>query len=496
MLGLSIATALALALADRASASAADRPPPTVESAECGFWVPPDERATCLYLVVPERRDDEAQATPIRVFAAILHSTADRPAPDPVIYLSGGPGDGNFIDDVGEYWWETSAPFRRQRDFIVLDQRGIGRSWPSLDCPEMEATAARFAGTPVIREDARRRDIEAMLACRDRLLAEGIDLAGYTSPEIARDVVDLATALRLPSVNLLATSFGTRVALIALRDAPERFRSAVLDGPFPPDASDYADRPRLTERVFRQLFEDCAADAACGRAFPDLEGQLQALVERLDAEPVVLGGEGMGARRPVHVDGGTVIEALFNAFYDAFAVPEMPAAIARAARGDFGLLRQWAGSPFAGDPYVAEGMAYALKCRELVPFADPVAFTAAVRAHQPYGALAERLLEWHLCPYWNARPIDPYERRPTVSDVPTLLLTGTYDPVTPPEWAYQAAGGLRRSVVLELRGASHAVLGSEPCTVELVEAFLADPEAGDLGRFCTGRTQPPRFFTR
>lgn len=495
-LGLSLGLAMAMSADTAARADLPVSQAPTVEPAVCSFWIPPGERASCFYLAVPERRDIDPPLRTIRIFVAIFHSRADRAMPDPVIYLSGGPGDANFVDDLGEYWWEMSAPFRDRRDFIVLDQRGIGRSWPSLDCPEMEATPGRYAGTPVTRQEAQRRDIDAALACRSRLEADGIDFTGYTSPEIARDVIALIHELGAPSANLLGTSFGTRVALIAMREAPDLFRGAVLDGPYPPDAADYADRPRLTARVFQQLFEDCAADPGCARAYPDLEGNLVDLVQRLNAEPIVLGGEGMSARRPIHLDGSTVLEALFNAFYDAFALPEIPSAIARAARGDYSLLRQWAGSPFAGDPFMSEGMAYSLKCRELMPFADPDAFAASSRENMPYGALAERLLEWHLCPYWNVRPIDPYERRPAVVDVPTLLLTGTYDPATPPEWAYQAARSLRRSAVLELRGASHAVLGSEPCTVDLVSAFFDDPQRIDLGRYCGDRTQPPRFFAR
>lgn len=464
---------------------------PRFEPTRCGFWVPPQERASCGFLVVPERRDGRRGRT-LRLFVAIFHSRSSHPADDPIIYLNGGPGDAAFADDSAERWWEETAPFRRRRDFIVFDQRGVGRSEPSLACREMVELAERPLHPPPSHPEALALDFEAGLACRDRLRAEGIDLTAYTTRESAADVADLATALGVRAYNLIGISYGTRLALAVMRHHPRRVRSVVLDSVYPPGVDDFADRPRLAARVFRLLFADCAADPDCAAAFPRLETRFLDLVRRADRSPLLVAGPA-GDGEPQPVDGVTIIDTLYAGFYDRRTISNVPSIIAAAAQGDPVRLGEMVGSRFLGDPFTAEGMTFSVECSETLPFNDWQMLQAQIATYAPYGAGAPYAVEWALCPNWGARPVAETERRPVVSDIPTLLLAGSYDPVTPPEWAYRAAATLSRGTVLEIRDAGHALLTSVPCTESAAVAFLDDPEE-DVAALCPWKDEPPHFL--
>ncbi len=461
-----------------------------LESARCGFWVPPRERATCHYLVVPEWHE-RARSRSIRVFVAIFHARTAQPAADPIIFLNGGPGDGNFVDDSAEAWWEDSAPFREHRDFIVVDQRGVGRSQPLLDCPELDRNADANHGRRI--DEVRQADLAAALACRDRLVAAGVDLSAYTTRQSAADVDSLASALGVPRYNLMALSYGTRLALAVMRRAPTRVRSVVLDSVYPPGVYDYADRPWLTARVFRRLFQDCAAQPACSSRSPDLGPQFEALVARLAATPDVFTQAAGYRRPPITIDGMALIESLSNAFFHANMIAELPIAITQAIQGNYRRIEPWLGDPGYSDMINAEGMALSIECSENLPFNSPAGLAERVNAFAPYGLTAPLALEWLVCPHWGAEAVPLSDHEPVISDIPTLLLTGSYDPVTPPEWAHAAAAALSRSTVLEFAAGSHALLLTEPCAESASIAFINDP-GSDVTGFCPDRSRPPEFI--
>ena len=84
--------------------------------------------------------------------------------------------------------------------------------------------------------------VDALAACADELRAVA-DLDAYHTAAIAADVEDLRRALGYEELNLWGTSYGTWVALAAMRDHPEGIRSVILDAPLPPEADIYVDAP-------------------------------------------------------------------------------------------------------------------------------------------------------------------------------------------------------------------------------------------------------------
>ncbi|MCA8907447.1 MAG: alpha/beta fold hydrolase [Rhodospirillaceae bacterium] len=477
-------TALSIVLLVIVAATGPAGAQPLLEPAECSFFVPEGEQATCYVL--------HTAADPIApsLFLAILHSTAATPEPDPVLWLNGGPGQPAFDDDAAESWWDETAGFRRLRDVIVYDARGAGRSRPSLDCDDIPAVppAPGFAADPLQLEAQR------LLACRDRILAQGIDLSNYRLPDHAADAVRIVRALGLNRVNLVGVSYGTRVAMQVLRAAPELVRTAVLDGVYPPEVNGLVEAPAVRAGVFELLFDDCRIDWRCRAAFGDLAEHFDAMVERLVAGTASITRWSLEGAADMPLTPGDVIDAMIVMAGDPTLLPRLPLAIRHGGTGDMHEIAPFVARAAGSGGLLSEGVALSTECSSDWAYADFTTYARQVAAHVPYSSGHGVAIAWEVCPDWPVAAVPQDLREPVFSAVPVLMLTGSYDPVTPPAWAYAAARGFANVQVIEVARASHGLLGRFPCATTAAAAFVEMPEiaAADV---CRDRTRPPRFLT-
>jgi Predicted hydrolases or acyltransferases (alpha/beta hydrolase superfamily) len=258
---------------------------PEFEWAECLFEIPEGRNVECGYLTVPEDRSQSDGST-IRLYVAIFRSPNENPAPDPVIYLAGGPG-GNALEGIAYSFNDNFAPFLADRDVIVFDQRGTGYSEPSLAAPELINLTYETLDQDLTPKEYNELSLEALSDCHDRLVAEGINLGAYNSAENAADLNDLRIALGYEEWNLFGVSYGTRLALTAMRDYPEGIRSVILDSSCPLEVDLYYEGPTNANRAFRVFFDECASDLACSEAYPDLESVFYGVVDQLNSSPVI-----------------------------------------------------------------------------------------------------------------------------------------------------------------------------------------------------------------
>jgi pimeloyl-ACP methyl ester carboxylesterase len=440
----------------------------------------------CGYLLVPEARSD-ADSPLLELAVAIIPSLNTDPALDPIIYLSGGPGDSALLelDD----WLET--PFRETRDIILFDQRGTGFSLPSLNCPEVEELGDDDDETA------------AITACRDRLRDEGVNLAAYNSAASAADVADLRVALGYDAVNLLGISYGTRLALTTMRDYPEGIRSVILDSVYPPEVDAYTEQAANAAHAIQVLLQGCAADPACETAYPDLEPAFYDLVDQLNETPVelLLEDPESGETEEFYLDGDTLVSSLVEWLYDTATIPELPFVLDAAIAEDYeplstlladnGVIGEWRRQE--GDIFDGEGAYNSVECHEEIPFNDLDAAIAAGADYPPQLAaplLAEVESLFETCDIWQAGTAAAIETAPVQSAIPTLLLVGEYDPVTPPQWGRQAATHLTNSFFFEVRGAGHSLIDAGPCPLGIAVAFIADPTAPPDARCLEALTGP------
>ena len=327
---------LSLAWPLTASAQAAV---PRFGAAPCPFEVPPN--VACGYLVVPENRS-QPDSRAIRLAVAIIKSHAEHPAPDPMVYLEGGPGGSAFrwLSD----WFDV--PFLDKRDFIVLEQRGTFFSEPALDCPEIDEAFYQNLALVENRAAEDARLVGAAKQCRDRLVNSGINLAGYNSAASAADLADLRQALGYTEWNLYAISYGTRLALTTLRDHPEGIRSVILDSTYPPQAGGYTEVIPGAAQSFKRLFESCAAAPRCRAAYPNLETTLYELVERTNANPIHATVPHPLTGEPMHLllSGDDLMAGFFVSLYDAGTIPYLPFVISQLHQGNSNILAPLFGS--------------------------------------------------------------------------------------------------------------------------------------------------------
>ena len=178
-------------------------------SSECQFQIPQGQTAECGHLVVPEDRTNSDGPT-ITLPFAVFKSRSDNPAPDPIVYLAGGPGE-KALESVPLIFDHFFTPFLADRDVIVFDQRGAGFSDPALDCPEYQKMALDTLDQDLSVEEEASLSTEAISDCHDRLLADGANLAAYTTAENAADLSDLRQVLGYEEWNLYGGSYGTKL---------------------------------------------------------------------------------------------------------------------------------------------------------------------------------------------------------------------------------------------------------------------------------------------
>jgi pimeloyl-ACP methyl ester carboxylesterase len=408
----------------------------------------------------------------IRLPVEIFRSRSSAPAPDPLLFMAGGPGGST----VARRRSGKGLPFLDDRDYILLEQRGARFAQPALECPAVNALTAEVAAGR-LRGGARRAALlEAAAACRVELVAAGADLDAYTSDATADDIEDLRRALRLERWNLYGLSYSTRLMLTVLRKHPEGVRSVVLDSVLPPDVSfDDVSAFNLL-RSLHAVFDGCAVDPACGAAYPDLHRHFADLVARADRGPLPLPVDPEDAGgKPVEVRGALVADAFYGALHDPEKISLIPRIVADAAAGRYDEL-----TPLVrdnqGPSSMSWGLRYSVWCAEEFPFHSPERMAAQVSPERGLGGIDENTVFPELCRMWNVAPADQAENTPVSSDVPALVFAGELDPDTPPAWGRRLLATMPNARVVEMRGRSHAA-AFNACAAAIVTAFLRDPGA-------------------
>ena len=441
-------------------------------------------RATeCHRLEVPADWSDPDGAT-ISLPIAVLPASSGRPEPDPIVIPAGGPG----YDGLGSASYWRDSPLAMDRDIVLYDQRGTGRADPTLECPESDAALVSVLQRDAPFEEERQAVVDALRACRARLEGEGVDLDDYDTEASVRDLDAIRQALGYESWNLLGISYGARLSLAAMRSTPAHLRSVILDSVYDVAAGGFGASTRNAERAFQQLADGCAADPGCARAHGDVGATITAVRDRYNAIPITVDvdlDDGKGPQTFV-ITGDDAMGGLFNALYDADLIPLLPSILDGLAAGDTGVVPELLRRGVRFSSGQADAMQMSVDCAD----------NAGLEGEPAGGVLPEpgrtRLLVTNaLCSEWPVEPTSPTFNQAVSSSLPTLVLAGLYDPVTPPAGSEAVAGRLTNATFGLWPNQGHAVTG-EPCATTIELAFLAAPTAPvDLG--CLASIRGPAF---
>ena len=446
---------------------------PTFDPVECPMPIPDGVAVLCGEYKVPENRSSP-NGRMIRMSFAMLKSLNPNPLPDPVVFVSsGGPG-GSSLDALASY---VNSAYLQERDFIFVEQRGNKYAEPALECPEVQMAMFANFSTLDPRDVEIAREVDAARQCRDRLLAQGIDLTAYNSAESAADLEDLRQLLGYEKWNLVGASYSARLVLTTMRLYPEGIRSVVLDSVYNPSVNAYEQRVPILARALDTLFTNCAADVECGTAYPDLENHFYEVVERMNEEPV-----NVTVSHPIteemvtlKLTGDELILGVFNALYQRNTIRFLPFIIEEMVRGNMDVIQPVAQEGFKNIFSRSQGMYYSAECREEFPFNNPAKQMEIARQHPALANFMPSISEPAICAMWGAGIADPVESQPVVSDIPALVLAGEYDPVTSPEFTRAAADNLSKSYFYRLPHFGHAVQDQSNCANQLAAWFMRNP---------------------
>ena len=435
--------------------------------------------AVCGYLSVLEDRS-KPEGRRIRILVTRLPAVSATPKPDPIVYLSGGPGGaGSF-----EVAFMARHGLNAEREVIFVDQRGTHQARPLLACPEYEQHIFNAISLPFAADSTAAIGAAAVKACRGRLTATGADIAAYNSTENAADIAELRKALGIESWNVYGVSYGSKLALIVLRDHPRGIRSVVLDSVSPPRNNIVETWWSAPASSFKAIFAACATQRTCAAAYPTLEADFTATVNRLDTTPAITQlTEPSGSPVTINIDGFTFVYTLIMAS-ERGDVADIPKMMADMARGDAASVAA-AYLAYRGPPELiglgGMALAFTVFCAEHANLTTDAAMLAKAKSVLP--GFPERVLRvqpkqgrlFTECPFWNVAKAGPAVGAPTVSSVPVLILEGSFDAATAPEWVELITPDLKNSQVVRFPFTGHSVLGKSQCAPAIMTAFLDNP---------------------
>jgi pimeloyl-ACP methyl ester carboxylesterase len=428
------------------------------------------ELARCGTMLVPERRDrPDGRMLELRVM--ILPARGARVEPDPLVFFNGGPGLSTMAY-AGYASWALDT-LRHTRDLLLVDMRGTGNIAP-LAC-DLYRDGNRLA--PYLEPMfplARVRECAAALSRR-------ADLTQYTTEAAAQDFDDVRAALRIERVNLYGASYGSRLALTYMRLFPSHVRRAVLLGVSPPGAPIGRVFARATQQALDSAFVSCAASSSCRRDVPDPRNDIAALLARLRAKPaeVRLWNARRLSTETVTLTAHAIAELLWVESYSPDALRRvLPLVHQAVATSDYTALAQrLAAESRARRAGRREGLMLSVICAEDAPRLSP---GDASDAQTLLGApVVMDLLA--ACSVWPRGSVTPDFAKPFVSSIPTLLISGGRDPVTPHELADSTATRLSRSERYLDPTKGHAALDDQSRTAISVFIQALKPEAKPEG---------------
>ena len=375
--------------------------------------------ARCGTLRVPIDREHPKDGS-LDLKVAVVPALNRRSSAAPLFLLAGGPGQSAM-----QVYVSLSAAFsriNRNHAIVLLDQRGTGHS--SLQsCTYPEDWQEPSDPMPALRK--------ATVECLAKL---GPHVRFYTTSIAVRDLDDMRIALGYDQIDLYGGSYGTRVAELYMRRYPAHVQAVILDGVTYPQQAIGAETPQDGERSLNLIVARCLQTPDCAATYPQLQDDLTSLVREYGPKktPVTIDDPNSGLPLEIEFNRRILDAALRLLSYGSMQASLLPALIHGAAHGK---LRPLAAQSVMNmrqiSDQLANGMQYSVICSEDEPFFAAANIDRAAMAKTYQGT--DMLDALHaICGLWPRGPVDADLHAPLRSDVPTLLLSGEADPVTPP----------------------------------------------------------------
>ena len=443
--------------------------------AKCGTFEVFENRAT-------------RQGRKINLNVLVLPATGPQRFPDAVFYFAGGPGSAATEDARGVA--PMLAKVREHRDLVFVDQRGTGKSNP-LNCKLVDPSDPQsYLGSFYPIEETKK--------CRAELETHA-DLTLYTTNIAMDDIDDVRAALGYDQITLYGGSYGTRASMVYMRRHPQHVRAAVLHGISPTNQFMPLNFPQDTERALQGVLSDCEADEACHKEFPDAKNDAAYVLESLLQSPATSEVQLEDTKQKVtlRLNRNLAAEAVRYMLYNPFSASRIPLYLHLARHGNYVPLTQAAlwfrkNIVFTG----GEGMYLSVTCAEDLPWVT----------HDEAKRLAENTFlgpyryydQSEACEVWPRGTVDAHYADPVRSNKPVLLITGEWDPVTPPSHGDAVAKSLPNSLHIVVPHGGHGLSGLQniDCIDGLIVKFIESASVKGLDTACVKTIKREGFLLK
>lgn len=436
-----------------------------------------EQVSKCLQFEVPEDHSKPSEGK-VKIHVAIVPSLAPKPEPDPVFFFAGGPGQA--ASDIGALV-EALSSLRRNRDVILVDQRGTGKS-KTLTCDvgdRLKSGAEVFVQALTSTSEDMRREWKR---CLDTLKGNP---ATHRTDDYIADLELVRKALGLSKINLWGGSYGSRVALRYMKLHPDAIRTAVLDGVAPTTLRLPNDALMNSEAELREVFKACDASPECARAFPGIAKKLDQLLAAFGqtSRTVSISHPATGNPFEATLNATNVATMIWPLLYQPEATRLLPQMIEQATQGNFSPLAVtlYGGSSTA-ELEISIAQRFAVMCAEDMYLQKPASGGHLAEVGRGFFEFCEHLP--------TGRPAESHFE-PTKSDIPTLLLSGAHDPVTPASQAELAMKTLRSSKHIVVGGWGH-IVSPHPCVRTIVKKFVDQGNIAAAADQCEAELSLPR----
>ncbi|WP_426369226.1 alpha/beta hydrolase [Pseudocolwellia sp. HL-MZ7] len=437
-------------------------------------------QVTCGTLLVPENYQ-KPEGKKISINFAVLPAIDNSQDKEALMFLAGGPGQAAV--ELAAHIINGFAEIRKTRDIILVDQRGTGLSQPML-CDE-EKTDQFYS---VIPEDYAEQDV---IDCVEQF-KESHELSQYNSENAIRDFDAVRKALGHKQVHLYGASYGTRAALVYMRLFPDSIKSVVLDsvGPIEIPIGLFG---ASSARSFNLLLEHCLNDESCNKAYPNLREEFDTVVKRLSKNTVSLAinHPRLGTKTDFNLSHLKFINNIFKQLYSMETRSLVPLIIHQAFLENYQpLIGLIATSDGGMNMYV--GLTFNIVCNEDIPRVTQSMLTQD--SDNDFGRGSTQTVYQSACKVWPKYEVESAFYQPVVANIPTLILSGDLDPVTPPSNGEISAGTLTNSHHIISKSNAH-IVASTPCSVGMVNEFLGHLNPKDVDSSCLAELPSESFMT-
>ena len=437
---------------------------------------------TCGELQTPEQ---------FRLAVVILHNDAEQRRSDPIVYLQGGPGASARLHTDGiKSWLNWMRYSNTKRDLILIDTRGTGRSKPALVCAEYNQLNQQLLrrNVSLVEELAQGYDVAAQCFASSVQANSSLDYRNFSTQKSAQDVRALMAQLDYQTWNILGVSYGTRLALeIALQEqqTPQavKLKSMVLDSVYPAGFGGVQTWPQVLDEGMQQFFNGCSAQQECIKKLNpssaanvvSLEQHFVQALRHLQTNPMPLTIKRWDGEAPVNfvVNDHRFLSAAFAAVYNPSDWPAIIDAINAVGSQRSDLLEPLV-EPFINNSMTSDFNSLtftAVDCADN-PVLSEAEYKAALAKYPLLQEYTRDQWRYQLC---HRLPSDsPLVR--AAPQLPTLILAGALDPITPVSWAQSVNKQWPHSQLRVREKIAHSVLGSDVCLLEHLDEFFNQPE--------------------